>query len=73
MALHAVLIIADAFFQVLFTDLRAGMLVAAVTGRGAVVVVHVAFRAFAGMVQIEAEIAVVLEHKTRKTGSGLES
>ena len=61
MAFHAVLEVADAFFQMLRTDLRLGVLVASVAGIAAVVTALVAGVATGLVVAIEHEMPVVFE------------
>ncbi len=61
MALNAVLVITDALFQVFFTDLRAGVLMAAVAGVGAVVVLNMALPAVIRMMPIKSKILVMLK------------
>ena len=61
MALYTMFIVVNAFLHMLLADLGAGVLVAAVAGVAAVVVVHVTGLAFRCVVPVEAEVVVVVE------------
>lgn len=56
MALHAIFVLENPLFNVLFTDLRSRVLVTAVTGVISIVVVHVARHTVSVMVPVEAEV-----------------
>ena len=77
MALHAVLIVADALFKMLFPDFGAGVLVATITGVCVIAVVDMACDALRVVVSIKAKVVVVLEASwrpalLRMTGAAVE-